>query len=125
MATRKGNSAGVGAGVLVFLGSLAFMYVSFSWYLSGAGAGSWLGSYAQFWTPFVAAIAVLGSVATFLMSFVGMANMWSTKLKGALTKSVMYSAFTLLVLSANTVNFYWVLIGFVLAYIGAGWADLM
>jgi len=107
-------------GVLVFLGSIVYLYVVFTWYMNGAIASVWL-SAAQFLAPFVIAFAVVASISLFFMGIGAMANVGGDKkMKShALWKFVMLGAISLLILTGGSFWFYAVLLGFVLTYLGA------
>jgi len=112
-------------GILVFLGSLVYLYVVFTWYMNGATASAWL-SAAQFLGPFVIAFAVVASVSLFFMGIGAMANMRGDKkmMSRALWKFTMLGALSLLILTGGSFWFYAVLLGFVLTYLGAAVADM-
>ena len=101
------------------LGSLIYLYVIFAWYSSGAAAGTWLGA-AQFFAPFVAAVAVLGSISMFFMSLGAMKGMMSEKVMlNTLWKCLMITGISVVIVSAEQWGFYPAIAGFVLTYIGA------
>jgi hypothetical protein len=124
MATKK--SAGAAGGILVFLGSLIYLYVIFTWYgTSGTvTTGSWLAS-AQFLTPFVIAAAIFSSIALFFMSIGAIAGKMDSKKDGPLWKLIMWGALMLLIVSGGTQYFWYVVVGLVLTYIGGIWEMMM
>lgn len=121
MAAKKSMS-GVG-GALVFLGSLVYLYVVFTWYSSGAAASAWL-AMASFLAPFVVAAAVISAVTLFFMG-IGTATMGKGSEKDAdmmskiMWKFVMVGAATTIILTGGTSWFYVAIVGFLLTYIGA------
>jgi uncharacterized membrane protein len=117
---RKGSGNLAGAGVL-FIGSLVYLYVVYSWYGAGAAFGSWLTA-ASFLAPFVAAMAVVSSVSLFFMSLGKLAGMQGgdeKTMSNIIWKFVIYGAMTLLIVTSQSALFIWALVGFVLTYIGA------
>ncbi len=111
-------------GVLVFLGSLVYLYIVYQAVTAG-GTSSWLGGYAQLWTPLVAAVAVFSSIALFFLSITSLAG--STG--GATTsewrwKYIMWSSITLLIWTAGGQWFLWAVVGLVLTYFGNRWATM-
>ncbi len=114
----KKNSSAAAGGVLLLLGSLVYLYVLFSWYNSGI-VGSWL-SAAQFLTPFVAAVALIGSISLFFMSIGTLAGKMSDKtMMNVLWKFVMFESVTSVIITATTSSFYAVIGAFILTYLGA------
>ncbi len=123
---KKSPASRVGGGALVFIGSLIYLYVVFSWYTAGAAAGTWL-SMAQFLAPFVVAVAIISAITLFFMS-IGTMAMESSKpeeMNKLLWKFIVASAVTLFIITGVGGWFYFVLIGFILTYIGAMLAHKM
>jgi hypothetical protein len=113
---KKNNSAMAG-GVLLLLGSLVYLYVLFSWYNTGT-IGSWLGA-AQFLTPFVAAVALVGSISLFFMSIGTMAGKADKMMMNILWKFVMIESISAVIVTAGGAWFYATIGAFVLTYLGA------
>ncbi len=118
----KKNSSAAAGGVLLLLGSLAYLYVLFTWYngMGAAGAiGSWLGA-AQFLTPLIAAVALIGSISLFFLSIGTIAGKESGKdMRKVLWKFIMLEGITSVIVTAGGSWFYAVIGAFVLTYIGA------
>ena len=126
MATKKSSST-VGGGFLVFLGSLVYLYVVFTWAgQNGAGSSpAWLASYATFWTPIVAAVAVISAITLFFKGIKGMAGMLNTSGKHpVLWKFTNIGGIAILVLMSGSASFLWAVLGFVLTYLGAMWVSM-
>ena len=105
-------------GVLLLLGSLVYLYVLFSWYSSGAAMGSWL-SAAAFLTPFIAAVALIGSISLFFMSIGTIAGKMADKMMmDVLWKFIMLESITSVIVTAGGAWFYPVIGAFVLTYLG-------
>lgn len=113
----KKNSMAVAGGILLLLGSLVYLYVLFTWYSSGT-IGSWLGA-AAFLTPFVAAVALVGSISLFFMSIGTIAGKMDKMMTNVLWKFVMLESVTAVIVTAGGSWFYAVIAAFVLTYIGA------
>jgi hypothetical protein len=114
----KKNSSAAAGGVLLLLGSLVYLYVLFSWYNSGI-VGSWL-SAAQFLTPFVAAVALIGSISLFFMSIGTLAGKMADKMMmSVLWRFVILESITAVIITATTSSFYAVIGAFILTYLGA------
>jgi len=123
MAARKSSSGPVG-GILVFLGSLVYLYLVFTWYMNGMAFSTWL-SATQFFGPFVVAVAIVSAISLFFMGTGAMANMAGKRMRSqVLWKFVMLGAITLLIVTGNSVWFYAVLLGFILTYLGAAISDM-
>ena len=120
MAAKKNNAKTLAGGILLFIGSLIYLYVVFGWYSSGAAAGPWLAA-AQFFAPFVAAVSVIGSISLFFLSLgvaTGKAGS-DDKLSKVLWKCVTCVSAAVVILSAGGPMFYLSVLGFIVAYIGA------
>ena len=121
MATKKRSSGQIG-GLLVFLGSLIYLYVVLGWAYGTALPSAWLQT-AGFLAPFVIAVAIFSAVNLFFMS-IGtmagkMANMEDSKHAGMQWKFIMLGAITLFILAGPGVLFTYVLVGLILTYLGA------
>lgn len=116
MAAKKSMSGPLG-GVLVFIGSLIYLYVIFTWYSRGAAMGSWL-SMAQFFAPFVIAASIVSAITLFFMSFGTMGGMMGEMMSNLIWKFIMISGITTLIITGGGSWFYVALAGFVLTYIG-------
>ncbi len=125
MAAKKSMNLQAG-GVLVFLGSLVYLYVAWQAYAGGA-ASTWLGGYAQIWTPFVAAVAIFAAISLFFMSIGNMAGKGgdSKDMANWTWKIVMWAAITFLIWTAGSAWFLWVIIALVLTYLGTAWESMM
>ncbi len=126
----KKNSMGLAGGVLLFVGSLIYLYVFFfAWYAAGlsnaaALAAPWL-SAASFLAPFVIAFAVISAIALFFMGIGMMAGKMSgDKEKMAVWKFLILGGMTMLILTGVGQYFYAVVVGFVLTYLGATIAEM-
>jgi hypothetical protein len=119
MAAKK-NSSGMVGGGLLFLGSLVYLYVLFTWYSSGAAAGPWL-AMAQFFAPFVAAAAIVSAITLFFMGIGQAAGKSSNDemMTKVLWKFVMIAGISTIIATAGTSWFYVAIVGFLLTYIGA------
>jgi hypothetical protein len=124
MAAKK-KSSGLAGGVLIFLGSLIYLYIIFSsyqtWY-GGGSLGAWLGA-AQFLGPFVAAFAVISAITLFFMSF-GVASGKMPDMMKTVWKVIMLAGVTSLIVAAGGVLFYVSVAAFVLAFLGAMLASM-
>ena len=108
---------------MLLLGSLVYLYVLFTWYSSGA-IGSWL-SAAQFLTPFVAAVALVGSISLFFMSIGAIAGKMADKaMVNVLWKFIMLEGITAVIVTAGGSWFYAVIGAFVLTYLGGMAANM-
>jgi hypothetical protein len=115
---KKNSSAAVAGGVLLLLGSLVYLYVLFSWYNTGS-IGSWL-SAASFLTPFVAAVALVGSISLFFMSIGTLAGKMADKMMvNVLWKFVMLEGIVAVIVTATSSSFYAAIGAFILTYLGA------
>jgi len=126
MATKKSSSA-VGGAFLVFLGALIYLYVVFTWAgQNGAGSSpAWLASYAAFWTPIVAAVAIISAITLFFKGIKGMAGKFSSNSKHpVLWKFTNLGGVTVLILASGSGSFLWAVLGFVLTVVGALWASM-
>jgi hypothetical protein len=113
---KKNNSAMAG-GVLLLLGSLVYLYVLFSWYSSGT-IGAWLGA-AQFFTPFVAAVSLVGAISLFFMSIGTIAGKMADKMMAnILWKFIMVESISAIIVTAGGAWFYAIIGAFVLTYLG-------
>ena len=103
---------------MLLLGSLVYLYVLFSWYNSGT-IGSWLGA-AQFLTPFVAAVALIGSISLFFMSLGTIAGKMSDRMMmNVLWKFVYVEGLSSVIVTAAGSSFYAAIGAFILTYLGA------
>ena len=81
--------------------------------------GTWLTS-AAFLTPFIAAVALIGSISLFFMSIGTIAGKMANKMMmDVLWKFVMIEGITSIIVTATTSSFYIAIGAFVLTYIGA------
>lgn len=120
----KKNSWAAAGGVLLLLGSLVYLYVLFTWYGSAISPTSWLGS-AQFLTPFVAAVALIGAISLFFMSIGTIAGKMADKsMMNVLWKCIMLESVTAVIVTAGGSWFYAVIGAFVLTYIGGMVANM-
>lgn len=123
MAAKK-SSSGKAGGVLVFLGSLIYLYVVFTWYNSGAALGAWL-SASAFLGPLVVALAVISAILLFFGSIGVMADMMQgEKMHQMLWKFVMIGGITELIVTGGGGWFYFAVVGFILTYLGAMMASM-
>jgi hypothetical protein len=121
MATKKGSSGPVG-GILVFLGSLIYLYVVFTWYGGNAVPSAWLAD-ASFLAPFVIALAIFSSFTLFFLSIGMMSNKTvddaHAKMMGQiLWKFISTGAITLFILTGQGAFFLYAIVGFLLTFIG-------
>jgi uncharacterized membrane protein len=125
MAAKKSSSA-IAGGILALLGSLVYLYVVFTWYNGGGAASAWLTA-AQFFAPFVVGLAIVSTISIFFMSIGGMTGkMKSDKMMNAVYwKLIMAAGVTLIILTGGTMWFWWVIVGFILTYLGAAWETMM
>jgi hypothetical protein len=108
---------GAAGGVLLFLGSLIYLYVVFTSY-SGSITGAWLNA-AQFLTPFVAAFAIVGSITLFFVSAGAVAGKAVSDRKAMwLWKYLAVTGMSVLIVAAKTPLFYAAVLGFLLTYLG-------
>ncbi len=108
---------------LVFLGSLVYLYVAYSWYNAGASGSAWLNA-AQFLAPFVVAAAIFSTITLFFMGLGGLAGMakgGDKMMSNVLWKFVMWGGMTFIILTGGTSWFLWAMVGLVLTYLGASW----
>ena len=118
MAARK-SSAKQAGGILVFLGSLIYLYVVYTWFTGGAAPSAWL-SMASFLAPFVVAFGVFSAVSLFFMglgSAAGMSGGDEKMMHNLLWKFIMLGAVTFIIIG-GTASFYVVLVALLLTYIG-------
>jgi hypothetical protein len=113
---KKG--AGTIGGFLLFLGSLVYLYVGFTWYSSGT-SGPWLTA-AQFFSPFIAALALISAIVLFFMSLAGlMGKVQNDKMMDdVLWKFIIWGGATFFIITAGGSWFYWAVLAFVLTYLG-------
>lgn len=115
--TAKKNPNAMVAGVLLFLGSLVYLYVFFTWYSTGV-VGAWL-SAASFLGPFVAAAAVVVSFTLLFLSLgTASGKLVGEKMRDMLWRYIMIGGMSLLIVSAGGTWFYYVVVGFLLTFIG-------
>jgi hypothetical protein len=110
------------AGILVFLGSLIYLFVVFTWYSTSAVVSSWWlpAGIALFWYPLVAALAIISTISLFFKGLKGMAGKLDTNGKHPiLWKFTNIGGIAMLILTAGGPWFWWVMLGFVLTYLGA------
>ena len=116
------KSSGTAGGALLFVGAVIYLYVVFTWYSSGAAPSAWL-NWASFLAPFVVAGAIVSSITLFFMSIGSIAGKVTDDMKAmmnqVLWKFVMIGSGTTLILTGGTEWFYYVVLGFVLTYLGA------
>jgi|GEM_PF-7039602 hypothetical protein len=123
MAAKKGSSSKTG-GILVFLGSLVYLYVVFTWYSKGAALGAWL-SASAFLGPLVVAFAMLSAIILFFTSVGMMADMAEGEKKHQmLWKFVMIGGITEIIVTGGSGWFYAAIVGFILTYLGALMASM-
>lgn len=124
MPAKKDSSSVMAGGILLFLGSLIYLYVVFAWYSNGSMLNAWLAA-AQFLAPFVMAAAIISSISLFLMSIAtAVGKMTKSMHKDAIWKFVMLGALTTIILTAGGSWFYAAIAAFVLTYLGAVWAAM-
>jgi hypothetical protein len=116
---KKSNTAAVGGGILMFIASLLYLYIGFTWYGSGI-TGSWLAA-AQFFGPFIAAGALIGAIVLFFMSIGVMSgHLPSAKNLGdPMWKFLMFTGLVFFIVTAGGSWFYLAVLAFVISYIGA------
>ena len=113
----KNSTYGAAGGVLAFLGSLVYLYVLFTWYgAAGSGFGGWLSS-ASFLGPFVVGVALVSAITLFFMSLGTMAGRTGKDMGNTLWKFVVIAGVVYTILGGMS-DFYIVLVGFLLTYIG-------
>lgn len=117
MAAKKAQSWNM---ILQGLGTLLFLYVVWTWWSSGSGAGPWLGGAGGVWVPVFASVAVISVVSLLILTIVGFMGMTSAGMSEAVMKAVWLGGISLVALTGGTTLFLWVVIGYVLAYVGAG-----
>ena len=123
MATKK--SSGVGGGILVFLGSLIYLYVVYAWYYSAGGMLTPWVSIASFFGPFVLGLAIVSAVTLFFKGIKGIAGQTSSNSKHpVLWKFTNMGGVLFLIITGGTAWFTWALIGFILTYLGAMWESM-
>ncbi len=108
----------------MFLGSLIYLYVFFTWY--GGPFSAWL-SAAYFLAPFVIAFALLSSFSLFFMSIGTMANKMMMDQKMAsmmLWKLIMCASVAFFIITGGTGLFDAVIVAFLLTYIGGMLASM-
>lgn len=114
----KKNSMAAAGGVLLLLSSLIYLYVLFSWYSAGGTFSTWLTA-ASFLTPFVAAVAIVGSITLFFMSIGTMAGKMADKMMmDILWKFIMVESIAAVIVTAGGSWFWAVIAAFVLSYLG-------
>ncbi len=102
----------------MFLGSLVYLYVVFTWYNGGATAGAWLNA-AAFLSPFVIAVAIVSAITLFFMGLGAAAGMkGDAKMADVLWKFIILGGITTLIVTGGGGWFYVALVGFVLTYLG-------
>ena len=117
----KKSMMGTGAGTAL-LGSLAYLYIAFTW----TGSAAWFGgmaSFAWFLVPLAAATAIISAVSLFLLS--ASAITWKNyddKIVWASRKAAWWGGFSLILLTggSGTWTFWLAVVGFVFAYFGTG-----
>lgn len=114
-------------GILVFLGSLIYLYVVFTWYNSGAALGAWV-SATQFLGPFVVAVAMVSAITLFFMSIGVMADKAQGEMKKmmgmVLWKFTMIAGITEIIVTGGGAWFWAAIVGFILTYLGAMMASM-
>lgn len=108
--------------ILQFIGALIFLYVVWTWSQNWAAlpASGWFGGAGAFWAPIFGAVAIYSTIALFIMSLVALFGMNSAGMAEWAMKMVMWSGIALLGLTAGSAWFLWVVVGFVLSYVGSG-----
>ncbi len=117
MATKK--DSGMIGSLLVLLGALVYIWLAYS------GWNSWLTGTVG-WTSVVGGLAVVSAISLLILSLVELAGKGddtSAKRRG---KAIWWGGLALFILTSATGGSFWLLIvGFLLAYIGSGWKDMM
>ncbi len=119
MASKKASST-TGGGILVFIGSLIYLYIFFAWYGSGSAIGSWVNA-AYFLGPFVIAFALVSAISLFFMGLGRIAGKSPSDAKMGqkiLWNFLMLGGISFLILTGASGWFYWAVLGFVISYIG-------
>ncbi len=115
----KSNQNNWGVFGLEFIGSLIYLGIVFT--IAGAYMnGAW--SSANLWLPLLYATAVVSSVALFFISFANLMGMKKEASRGAMCATVA-GGFALFALTYNPASwgyFIAALIGYIIAFIGAG-----
>ncbi len=108
--------------LLVFIGSLMYIFVAFTWNAASTFLGGVSGS--GMWAPLLYGVSVIEAVALFLLSVGGLFGKPTVKLSKWATLAAVYGGITLSALTAPSWNEAIVVLGFVFAYVGAGWVEL-
>lgn len=108
---------GTAGGILLFLGSLVYLYAIFAWY--GGALNGWLAA-ASFFGPFVAAFAIVSTITLFFMG-IGMAagKPMSTSKAMWMWKYIVGAGIAMLIVTESNGMLGLGVIGFLLTYIGA------
>ncbi len=106
---------GTAGGVLLFLGSLIYLYAIFAWY--GSPLTGWLAA-ASFLGPFVAAFAIIGAITLFFKG-IGMAAGKMPDDQSVMWKLIMASGMSMVIVTAGQGMLFWIaLLGFLLTFVG-------
>ena len=115
-----------GAFVLTLVGSLIYLYAV--WWTNSNWSNLWWSTAAVNGTagaavaPLLFALATVAAIGLFIMSFVGL-GMTSDMMRMGAVKAAMGGGVTLIALTiGNSMAFTIVIVGFILATIGANWA---
>ena len=122
MARGKSGMA-YGAFGLEFLGGIFFLVTAALLLNAGntgysSALGAWNTGIASLWLPFIYPVAILASIAVFLVSFANLAGRGG-RAAGAAAKLTWAASIALLLMTAGTSWMWLVVIGFILSIIGA------
>jgi hypothetical protein len=107
-------------GALTLLGSLVYLYVFYTWYISGAAASTWLSS-AAFLAPLIFGFGIFGVVTLFFMgigTMMGKTPKDNAAMSKMLWKFITISAVSFLIITGGTGWFWWAFAAFILTYLG-------
>ncbi len=122
----RGKGIAYGAFGLEFLGGIFFL-VTAALLLNAGSTGyssalsAWNTGVASLWLPFIYPIAILASIAVFLVSFANLAGMGG-RTSGMAAKITWAAAIALLLMTAGTSWMWLVVIGFILSTVGSAFS---
>jgi hypothetical protein len=128
MATKKT----AGSPFLAFLGSLVYLYVTFT-IVAGGAAGLWVSGAGSLWLPVLGGLAALSAIVLFILTLTTLMGTATDLVRNMTKKFTMVGGFTLLALTgpsgalgANLGGpFLWTALGFVLLFLGTEWGHWM
>ncbi len=121
MATNKNRPL---ANFLGFLGSLIYLYVTFT-LVSGGAAGSWVSGAGAVWLPLLGGLATLCSVIVFITALASITGRTSRNVVGMMRTAAIYGGLALFALTGPSgplgagVPYLWVLAAFVLVFLSS------